>query len=56
MEEFVKSVGVHGPRWVSEVLKKDLRNDQEFDSAKDFVKRVLIPTSDSCAGAAAERT
>ncbi|GAB4340985.1 MAG: hypothetical protein OHK0038_20580 [Flammeovirgaceae bacterium] len=38
VESFVKSVGNHGPKWVSEVLRKDLKNDPELEQARQFVK------------------
>lgn len=40
LEGFVKSVGNHGPKWVSEVLNRDLR-DKEFETAKLFIKKVI---------------
>lgn len=40
LESFDKSVGNHGPKWVSEVLNKDLRNDSSFESAKSFMREV----------------
>jgi len=39
LEGFVKSIGNHGPKWVSEVLVKDLKNDPEFQVAREFVKQ-----------------
>lgn len=41
LESFVKSVGNHGPKWVSEVLTKDLKIDKEFEVAKQFVSQLL---------------
>ena len=41
LESFVRSVGGHGPKWVSEVLKKDLANDPELDNAKSFVQSIF---------------
>jgi len=41
VEGFARSVGGHGPAWVNEVLKKDLRNDPELGAARDFVNRVV---------------
>lgn len=38
LESFVKSVGNHGPKWVSEVLTKDLNTDVELEQARQFVK------------------
>lgn len=42
LESFVKSVGNHGPKWVSEVLTKDLYSDKEFDVAKEFVSQFIL--------------
>ena len=39
LESFVKSVGNHGPKWVSEVLTKDLNADIELEVARQFVKQ-----------------
>ena len=41
LESFVKSVGNHGPKWVSEVLSKDLKNDKELELARQFVNQML---------------
>lgn len=41
LESFVKSIGNHGPSWVSEVLKKDLKNDEELEDARVFIKILL---------------
>lgn len=41
LESFVKSIGNHGPKWVSEVLKKDLKTDSEFEPARKFVSQLL---------------
>lgn len=38
LEGFVRSVGNHGPKWVNEVLRKDLVNDSELSNARNFVK------------------
>lgn len=40
LERFVKSVGNHGPKWVSEVLSKDLKNDPELELARKFVEQL----------------
>jgi len=42
LESFVKSVGNHGPKWVSEVLSKDLKNDKELEIARQFVNQMII--------------
>jgi hypothetical protein len=41
LESFAKSVGNHGPKWVSEVLTKDLKNDQELETARQFVLQLI---------------
>ena len=42
LECFVRSIGNHGPKWVNEVLKKDLRNDPDLELARKFVKQIII--------------
>lgn len=39
LESFVKSVGNHGPKWVSEVLTRDLNTDTDLECARQFVKK-----------------
>jgi energy-coupling factor transporter ATP-binding protein EcfA2 len=41
LEGFVQSVGNHGPKWVVEVLTKDLKNDPELEGARQFVKQLI---------------
>lgn len=41
LESFVKSVGNHGPKWVSEVLTKDLNTDAELEQARLFVRQLI---------------
>lgn len=41
LECFVKSVGNHGPKWVSEVLRKDLKSDPELKEARLFVREII---------------
>lgn len=41
LESFVKSVGNHGPKWVSEVLTKELTIDAELEPARLFVQQFL---------------
>ena len=41
VESFVRSVGSHGPRWVNEALKKDLRGEKELAPAREFVSELL---------------
>ncbi|MCF8322503.1 MAG: ATP-binding protein, partial [Flavobacterium sp.] len=40
LEGFVKSIGNHGPKWVSDVLAKDLKNDPELEIAREFVRQL----------------
>lgn len=40
LESFVKSVGSHGPKWVNDVLAKDLINDPELRIAREFINEV----------------
>ena len=37
LESFAKSVPNHGPKWVSEVLTKNLKTDTELELARQFV-------------------
>ena len=37
MEGFCRSIGAHGPRWVEEVLSRDLASDPELEDARNFV-------------------
>ena len=37
LESFARSVGNHGPRWVNEVLKKNLKTETELEHARRFV-------------------
>ncbi len=41
LESFAKSVGNHGPKWVSDVLEKDLKTDPELESAIQFVRQFI---------------
>ncbi len=45
LEGFVRSVGNHGPKWVNEVLKKNLMNDPELLNARNFVEEFCKLTS-----------
>lgn len=40
LESFVKTVGNHGPKWVSEVLSKNLKTDIELETARQFVRQI----------------
>jgi hypothetical protein len=42
LESFCRTVGNHGPRWVSEVLKRRLEDDPELAEAREFVAGVLF--------------
>jgi len=41
LESFVKSIGNHGPKWVNEVMAKDLKSDAELGTAREFIQRVI---------------
>ncbi|MFW6046652.1 MAG: ATP-dependent nuclease [Candidatus Woesearchaeota archaeon] len=41
LESFCKSVGNHGPKWVNEVLQKDLKSDSELEEARNFVEKIV---------------
>lgn len=41
VEGFARSVGNHGPKWVNETLKKDLKADPELEPARKFVERLM---------------
>lgn len=41
LEGFVRTIGGEGPRWVREVLQRDLVQDPELDQARQFVRKVL---------------
>ena len=41
LESFVKSVGNHGPKWISEVLSKDLKYDPELETARLFIDEII---------------
>lgn len=40
LESFVKSVANHGPKWVNDVLIKDLKNDSELETARKFIEEI----------------
>lgn len=40
LESFVRSIGNHGPKWVSEVLARDLKTDVELETARQFVRQI----------------
>lgn len=41
VEGFVRSVGNKSSRWLSDVLAKDLKNDDELNEARQFVEQLL---------------
>lgn len=41
LEGFVRSIGNHGPKWVNEVLEKDLKLDTELEEARQFVQQLI---------------
>lgn len=41
LESFARSVGNHGPKWVNEVLKKELSQDPELEAARQYVAKLL---------------
>nr|WP_315167349.1 AAA family ATPase [uncultured Flavobacterium sp.] len=41
LECFDKSIGNHGPKWVNDVLNKDLKNDAELEIARRFVNEII---------------
>lgn len=41
LESFVKSIGNHGPKWVNDVLLKDLAVDEELREAREFVRKII---------------
>lgn len=41
VESFVRGVGNHGPKWVNEVLKRDLKADAELEAARKYVRMLI---------------
>ena len=41
LESFVRSIGNHGPKWVNEVLTKNLKTDSELELARQFVNQII---------------
>ena len=37
LESFCRSVRNHGPKWVNDVMEKDLKNDKELENARNFI-------------------
>lgn len=42
IEAFDKTVGNHGPKWVNEVLEKDITSNPDLIKAKEFVKTKIL--------------
>ncbi len=40
LEGFCRSIGAHGPRWVEEVMKKDLALDKDLRAAREFGEKI----------------
>lgn len=47
LESFCKTASGHGPSWVNEVLRRDLRSDPELQPARNFVVSFLSDKSES---------
>jgi hypothetical protein len=41
LEGFCRSIGNHGPKWVIEVMARDLKNDEELENARNFIQDVI---------------
>lgn len=41
LEGFDKTVAGHGPKWVNQVLEKDLKEDSELEEARRFAQQIL---------------
>lgn len=41
LECFDKSIGNHGPKWVNEVLEKNLKTDVELENARKFIAEII---------------
>lgn len=41
LENYYKTIGGHGPKWVNEVLQKDLYNDLELEEARNFMRNFI---------------
>jgi hypothetical protein len=42
LEGFCKTVGTHGPGWVTEVMSRDLARDGELEAARKFVTNIIV--------------
>jgi len=42
LEQFVKVEGGHGPAWVTNALKRDLKADPQLEAARQFVHKIVI--------------
>jgi hypothetical protein len=41
LEGFCRSIGNHGPKWVNEVMAKNLKDDTELETARRFIQDVI---------------
>lgn len=41
LESFCRDIGNHGPKWVNEVLNKDLKHDPELETARKFIWEIM---------------
>lgn len=41
LENYDKTIGNHGPKWVNEVLQKDLYSDPDLEQARLFVRKLM---------------
>lgn len=41
LENYDKTIGGHGPKWVNEVLQKDLYNASELEEARNFMRNFI---------------
>lgn len=44
VEKFDKTIGGHGPKWVNQVMNKDLKTAKELTAAREFVKSMFQGT------------
>ncbi len=42
VEGFVRSIGNHGPKWVNDVLVRNLKTDPELEIARQFVAQLIM--------------
>jgi hypothetical protein len=41
LEGFLRTESGHGPMWVANALKRNLRTDPELDDAKQFIRKII---------------